>query len=476
MAAGKGGGALGEIAAQIMAGQPGTLSTAGGKFSTAQALLSTVKGEIPGELASVAKTWEGPAAKAFGQVGEKVATFVGETADAVRNPSWQQAMVQAAQALTEAQAAVKELVAEREGYVGQGREIDEAAFAAAAQKILDNLSTVYDDMGAAMKPVKEDPGDVTADGVAGPGAGPGEGNGDGEDAGKGDDGDTDKGAADGEEDKDAAGPGDGGPGGDKEPDGKAGPEDVPAGPTGGPDGIGGPGGPIGPGGPSIGNPKGPDLTFDDPDAFGDKVPSGALRLGDPGLGGDDPFGPSTKLQSFDPTTSGPTGPVGPANPTTLTSATNTAAATPGGDVDAGAAPFGGSPRGQIGFGSPPGGSSPASRLTSAGPLGNQPGAGPTLRGPASIGGGRGPIGPLGPAGPSSTLTSAGSRGRTGSAGRGRRPGIIDGPDGLGYYPFAGRGMDDEHDDERETWLLGDEEWDETTAGEAAIGRPGPRTE
>jgi len=70
------------------------------------------------------------------------------------------------------------------------------------------------------------------------------------------------------------------------------------------------------------------------------------------------------------------------------------------------------------------------------------------------------------------LTSAGGRGRAGARNRQRGvPGVPGDPDGLGLFGSAGL-TDDDNTDERETWLLGDEEWDDSSPEGASIGRPG----
>ena len=453
-------GALGTIYDQITAGAPQTLRTLGDKFAIVLTALEKVQGEIPDEMARLAKEWRGPAATTFGKVGEQITVFIGDTAEAITNDK--AVMLACADALDTARAEIQDLADQWNAAIGQTDppfNPDMGLWEAAAQAILDKVSDVYKTQGGNLKEIKEDPGDITAngEGVDDPGA-----DGDGDLPGEEDD-------VPGEEPPaGAGGPGDNAllaPGGEP-----LGPDGEPIGPGGDPTGLGAPDIPGGPGtnglqidgpgdpgdptddGPFGGGPGGPDFLTSPSDGDGPTPPE-LQGIGNPD--GD----PSTKLSSFEP--GGPNltapSPVGGGDlPTTLTSAPNAGGTGPVGGGGPSGGPGGRPLIGPIG---------PGSQLTSAG-LRSGPGGTPSARGS------RGGLGTGGPVGPGSTLTSAGGRGRSGAT-RSRRGGLggFGDLDETGYSPARAIGDTDDEAEERESWLLGDEEWDDSAALESCIGRP-----
>lgn len=466
-------GALGTIYAQITAGVPQTLRTLGDKFAIVLTALEKVQGEIPDEMGRLAKEWRGPAATTFGKVGEQITVFIGDTAEAITNDK--AVMLACADALDTARAEIQDLADQWNAAIGRTNppfNPEMAAWEAAAQAILDKVSDAYKTQGGNLKEIKEDPGDITAngEGVDDPGA-----------DGDGDLPDDDEDVPGEEPPAGGGGPGDNAllaPGGEPiGPDGEPlGPDGEPIGPGGDPTGIGapdlpegpgtdglqtdGPGDPGNPGDPTddgpfggIGNPGGPDFLTSPSDGDGPTPPE--LQ----GIGNPDGDAP-TKLSSFDP--GGPNltapSPVGGGDlPTTLTSAPNAAGTGPVGGGGLGGGPGGRPLIGPVG---------PGSQLTSAGLRGG-PGGTPSARGS------RGGPGTGGPVGPGSTLTSAGGRSRSGAT-RSKRGGLggFGDPDDTGYFPARAIGDTDDEAEERESWLLGDEEWDDSEALESSIGRPG----
>jgi uncharacterized protein YukE len=408
---------FGAAYAQVMSGKPMTFSAAGRKFAAAHAALDQTRAAIPGEISSLAKSWKGPAATGFGQVAEKVAAFIGETAKVLANPAYAQTMDEARVALEAAQYRMTELATEWGRRVAQpGFNPDLASWAAAAQKALDDLSARYDSARGKLTPIKADLGEVAAD-VAMPGGEETEDPDETEEPGETTDPAENKIPADGP--PPGGGPADGGPPGGGGPPG-------PGGPTANltSDDLDQP--PGGAGVPGLGSPGSADLISGDPTGPGPLPPTGPPGLGRPEDPADQPPDAATRLQSFDPDRAGPPPSLfATDSPTTLTSASNV-------------------------------------------PSG--PGAGPPPSGGPAVGPGGGP---LPPTGPGSTLTSAGNwvaPPPTARRGAGRLGAIQ--PAGLGCFPAHGYGSAAEEGAERETWLLGDEEWDEARRAPAAsIGRP-----
>jgi hypothetical protein len=466
-------GIFGVIYAQIMAGVPDSFYQLGDAYAVVLTSLQKVQGEIPDEMGRLANNWSGPAATTFGKVGEQITTFIGDTAGAITND--EAVMDACGDALKVAQKAIEALVADWNNQV-QNPEFnpDLAAWDDAAQQILATVSDAYRAQGGNLKAIKEDPGDITAngEGVDDPGA-----DGDGDLPEDDEDVPGDEEDVPGEEPPaGGGGPGDNAllaPGGEPlGPDGEPiGPDGEPIGPGGDPTGLGAPVIPGGPGtnglqidgpgdpgdptddGPFGGGPGGPDFLTSPSDGDGPTPPE-LQGIGNPD--GD----PSTKLSSFEP--GGPNltapSPVGGGDlPTTLTSAPNAGGTGPGGGGGPSGGPGGRPLIGPIG---------PGSQLTSAGLRGG-PGGTPSARGS------RGGPGTGGPVGPGSTLTSAGGRSRSGAT-RSKRGGLggFGDPDDTGYFPARAIGDTDDEAEERESWLLGDEEWDDSEALESSIGRPG----
>jgi uncharacterized protein YukE len=424
--AAEGAGQLGVIYKQIMAGDPKSFTTAGDEFKQALDALNKVEGEIPTAVSNlVGANWKGPASKAFTDAADKIVELIRDTATAVGNPSWKTALDTAKTALEKAQEDIQALSKNWNDNVGKGIKNDVGAFGSAAEEILRILSAAYDTQRKAMKPVKDidDPKDgESKDGESKDGESKDGESKDGEPKdGEPKDGESKDGGPKDGESKDGGpndgGPKDGGPndGGPKD----GGPKDGgfeslesndPEGGSPVPDGDSGPKPPaVGPSNENLTNEPGPGA----PDAPPSK---------------DSPFAPKA------PDTSNFEGPPKDQPPvlgkpgnhdpyTTLSSASN-----PGGALPPGGPLSGGAPSSGIG---------PPSQLTSAGPS----------------------AGLVGSTGHGLFLAGAGARGPVGLVG----PGVA---------PIGNRGRGDDEDEDRETELLGDEEWDDAAhLPTASIGRP-----
>jgi hypothetical protein len=424
----EGTGQLGAIYEQIMAGDPEAFTTAGTEFKDALDALNEVEGKIPGEVDKlVGKDWKGPAATGFGKAADKAADVIGDTADAVGNPSWKTLLESARDALKQAQKDIQNLADQWNGYLHQNPPVqpDVEAFGKAAKEILDALSDSYDDQREAMKSPKDtgkggDDGDKGEDDK-------GEDDKGEDDKGEDDKGEDDKGEDDKGEDDETHGVGDDFTKGGPVVGGLVGGKNLVHGPTPGDSDTS----PHGDGFSSIGNPESPksQLVFDhdgpkQPPELGNSksstgpngTPSGSFHHspGSPSGPGADPPGSSQHHNG------------GPDPKTRLTSLSNPA----------------GGPSGSGGPGKGTGGTS--SQLTSAGPWAGLVG-GYGRSGPG-VGAGRRPVGP--------GLLQVGS------------------PVGVG-----GRRADEDEDEEREVQLLDDEEWEDDHARVAcaSIGRPGEGT-
>jgi hypothetical protein len=430
---GNGTGLLGTIYNEIMAGDTTSFTTAGAEFKEALDKLKKVAGEIPTEVHKlVGKDWKGTASAGFSGAADKVVEDIGDTAQAVGSPSWQTLLVEARDALKKAQDDIKDLAKQWNDYLSQDPPVtpNKASFDEAAKNVRKTLADVYNAKRQAMKPPAKDL-DKADDGADGKGSDDkgaddkgADGSGAGDDKGAGG---ADGPGAGGADSKGADGPGAGGA--DSKGSGGA---DGPG--SGGADGPGaGSGGPVvgGPGrdDPLLGSKTGgPDTPGTSNLEFNDSTGQPVLGKPDSPGGPDSPDSPDSPAGGGTDTSGLPRSTLDGADPST----TLTSASSPGGGS--------GSPGG--GAGSPGGGGiagGTPSQLTSAGPS----------------------AGFAGPAG-------YGLYGPVGGAGRG-----LVGP-GVGAPVSVGRRVaDDDEDDERETELLGDEEWDDTgqVAG-AVIGRPG----
>jgi uncharacterized protein YukE len=414
-------GQLGVIYEQIMAGDPKSFTTAGGEFKDALKALDEVEGEIPTEVGKlVGVDWKGPAADAFKDAADKVVELIGDTASAVGNPSWKTALDTAKTALETAQNDIQDLANQWNNNRADGYKNDVGAFGAAAETILQTLTEAYDTQREAMKPVK-DIDDANDDD-----ANDDDANDDDDDDPKGDE--PKDGAPEGGEPKDGA-PESVKPedpaGGSAVPDGDSDPKPPAVGELNAPEVPGGPGEPGFPGGNLIDEPApgAPDVPPSGDSPFFDPKAPDTHNL----EGGNNPQGQPPVL-----------GKPGEQDPsTTLSSASN-----PGGGSS------GGGPPSQLTSAGLSSGGGPPSQLTSAG-----------------LSSGGGPPSQLTSAGPSAGLVGSTGHGLF-LAGAGAR-----GPVGPGVAPIVAGERDDDEGEERETELLGDEEWDDAAHVPAAIGRP-----
>jgi len=455
-------GDLDQIAKEILAGDPDKMVSFAWQFGQALFRYKQVREEIPTEAQKLAAVWKGAAATGFDEVSKEVVQSVEETETALDNPRYNLAINNMINALRTGQDEIKDLVGERDGYLDDGYKINGPAFDKAGRDIADAISGVYKTEVDSLKLIKGKPEDPSAepDAVAEP-----KPKGEQELPDENPDENPEKNPGETDLGK--------GPGGSNlvaEPDGVDGPDGV--GPDGVGDEIGEPGepDPAEPNDPEFDPAKNPtldSLTLDpgdegeDPPILGignprqplsrfvdsteaeplseQRPPSEVLGIGNPDNNGSlilDDNAP-TKLASTESPPIGPNRPgEGPDFGTKLTSQPNAQGNLITGESPPGSRFSGGPPIG-AGFGplGPGGrfaGDSPRSKLTSA--------RGPRL-GPA-IGA---PTAPLGV-------------GRTGS----------------GYVPHLPVGasrQDDNEAPERETWLIGDEEWVDGDALDGPIGRP-----
>jgi hypothetical protein len=438
-------GKLGEIYPKIMAGKPDTFDTIRDAFTGVSTSLEVAK-NAPEDVKNLGESWTGAAAKGFSKVSTTLDGFVKETATALTSPSYRAAMDAAKQALVTAQKDIQSLADQWNNLTKYPNAADMKEWDKAAEDILKAVSDVYTTQRDNLTKAKDVPGEIDKSGGTGTGKDDhkdqgGDGNDEkgagGDDAGA----DGSKGTGAGGDDAGAGGPtgaaGDGGPGDGGPGDGAA------------VDGGSSDSGLPGSGGPGSGS--------DDPAVKPDRIPgigdpssngpTSGLTLDGPGAGGSPGGGGHsavpTDLQSFDPAAAGGTG---PGASTSLTSASGGGLGSPGGPGAGG----GGTP----------------SQLTSAGPYSGS--GGPGL-GAAGLGARSVPVG--------SSFSMAGVAGRSRRTASRRRRGArgvggfeeFEGPEGIGRTPAQGEDADDEH--ERESWLLGDDEWDDADVPDASIGCP-----
>src|SRR5438067_4774210 len=173
------GGSLEEIAREIMAGKPDTLTTAGTKFKAVADELTTLAGDIK----SAAKggtgpgVWEGADADAFLSYTDKMSGEITAAVGPLTDDNT--AMTDAASALTKAQTDIQDDLRKAKTYrdqtIAAGATPDEAALAAQAEIILDKLKGKYEASTGKMKPLKP----MTESGGGGGGGGAGGGGGGG---------------------------------------------------------------------------------------------------------------------------------------------------------------------------------------------------------------------------------------------------------------------------------------------------------
>ncbi|GAB3146442.1 hypothetical protein GCM10027290_28240 [Micromonospora sonneratiae] len=508
---GFGGWTLEQVQAALAPGQPDTFYKLAGVFGESLTGLDETTEMLNKSIQTVLETWRGPAASTFKLVGDNVTTFVVETADPLRAPSYQDAITTAGDALDEGKKAIEayavEVATYREEVAAAGGEPDEAAIDAEAQKIIQAVADAYVTCGDSLTPIKE-PGKAAENGppvdtippeqVELPepvGETPPNGSG------------TPPFPEQAPEDEPLP-----------SPDDSPLPENslvfdtsAEAPPPGEPNGSGTPGASPPTGGlpiVSLGKPGSPSsdraLAHSDGELdLSDMSNPSTTDLAFTPLDGTDPNlvtdagSPSTKFASFQgeiptPPGAGPNvpGPQPGSPPTTLnTFGTTPANLTTGGTpvtIAGPAAENGGVPIGRSvpGFGllatplatgrdrDPGVPSSPGSQLnTSRLPGLGAPDAEPPVQRPQPTTpprSGMPPV-PMLPTSPGSTLDRARGR-RTGPGGTGPA-GLFGEPSHVGgYLPSNGR-RDPDGLEERESWLLGDEEWDDSEAPSGAIGRP-----
>src|SRR6266545_5189408 len=98
---------LDQIVEDIMAGDPATLERAGAQFGRMLAEYKRLHGQIPVEQTRLAESWKGTAATTFGEVATKILEFLGETQQALSDPSYETVMNTAARALRDARIDIK---------------------------------------------------------------------------------------------------------------------------------------------------------------------------------------------------------------------------------------------------------------------------------------------------------------------------------------------------------------------------------
>jgi uncharacterized protein YukE len=446
-------GDLDQIAKDILAGDPDKMVSFAWQFGQALARYKQVREEIPVEAQKLAAVWKGAAATGFDEVSKEVVASVEETEEALDNPRYNLAINSMTNALRTGQAQIKELVGERDGYLDGGYKVNGPAFDKAGRDIADAISVVYKSEVDSLKVIKGKPEDPSAEPDAEAEPKPkGEQEFPDENAEK-NPGETDPGKEPGGPNLVAEPDGVGGPDGVGDEFGEPGPDSAEPGdldfdpaknPTldsltldPGDEREEGENSPI----LGIGNPQLPLSRFVDSEPLSEHRPSSeVLGIGDPDSNESLIFDDDTptKLAS---TESPPIGPSrageGPDFATKLTSQPNaqghmvTGEPSPQGSRFSGGAPFGPglSP---FGAGNRSVGDSPRSKLTSA----RGPRSGPAIGAPAAH---------LG----------------VGKPGSGYVP----------YLPVGASRQDADEAAERETWLLGDEEWVDGDALDGPIGRP-----
>ncbi|GGM03843.1 hypothetical protein ACFFX1_39135 [Dactylosporangium sucinum] len=158
-----------QILPAIMAGQPGSFSTAAAAFDkvvdTLETLSANVSSSVDGVIGS-GRSWNGPASTAFGSIVGDLVAFVGETAKPLG--PYGGALTAAGDALVTAQSEIQEYASWVQSVrAAQPRTVTEETINAGAQAILERLAAAYRTAGGSLAPIPATPADIAGDGGAG---------------------------------------------------------------------------------------------------------------------------------------------------------------------------------------------------------------------------------------------------------------------------------------------------------------------